>query len=304
MSVRGLRLLDAPRQALPGRLPSRDLARTLDYLVHGPDPISSGSIARWSMAPVARRTVVLTHGAAIDAVAVLRPRSGVRSWEVAHLYANDRGLASASELMDACAARVAVAGGERLFLRTDPDGALARVAHAAGFVPLYAEDIYRTTHPLARGLGGTLLRPTAKGDAHGLFRLYNAVVPTPVRAAEGMTFEQWRDSVSTPIGKARAYVRDGVDALSAWLRLAHSGEVLVVEALLGTADMAASGALIADAGRLAWGHAQAAWLVPSYQPHLGSALRNYGAAPRERFAVSARSTAKTVVEPALAMAKA
>ena len=36
------------------------------------------------------------------------------------------------------------------------------------------------------------MRPMEPSDDHGLFRLYNAATPAPVRSLVAMTFDQWR----------------------------------------------------------------------------------------------------------------
>ncbi|MDE2765261.1 MAG: hypothetical protein OXI25_02360 [Chloroflexota bacterium] len=307
MSVRSLHPLDAPRQLLPGRLAGENLAVVRGQAGRPPERLTPARLVRRSAAPrSAGRAVVSVDGALLDALVEARPRSGPRSWEVARLFAKDNGERLPGALFDLCASRVAEGGGERLFLRTPLDAEADQAAQRAQFARAHVEEAYRTDKPLRFGAGGAtlLLRPALPSDEQALFRLYNATVPASVRSAAGLTVEQWCDSQERAWGEERTYLWEDGGQIRGWVRLAHRGEDLIIDALLHPDETAAAPALAGDAARLAWGHARAVWTVEGYQPALALALKRAGWESGAAYSVLARPVAKRVDEPALALARA
>ena len=307
MRVRGVHPLDAPRQMLPGRLAGENMAIARGQAGWPGERLTPGRVARWSVAPrSAGRAVVSVKGAALEGLAEARPRSGPRSWEVARLFAKDEEERLPRGLFDLCAARVSEGGGERLFLRTLLDSEADRAAQRSEFVRTHVEEAYRSERPLRAGAGGVslLLRPALPSDEQALFRLYNAAVPAAVRSAAGLTLAQWRDSQEHGWGEERTYLWEGSGQARGWVRLAHRGEDLVIDALLHPDDAGTAPVLAGDAARLAWGHARAVWAVEGYQPALALALKRAGWKLGAACSVSVRPVAKRVDEPSLALARA
>ena len=89
-----------------------------------------------------------------------------------------------------------------------------------------------------------------------------------------------------------------------WLRLDQAGDLLTVDAVPHPDDGWAADRLLEDTALLAWGHASAAWIVPSYAPALAAALRQRGWAASGRYSVLVRPVALPVREPSLAAARA
>lgn len=307
MRVRSLHPLDAPRQLLPGRLAGENLAVVRGQAGRAGERLTPARMARRSVAPrSAARAVVSVDGAALDALAEARPRSGPRSWEVSRLFAREGGERLPRALFDTCASRVAEGGGERLFLRTPLDGEADQAAQRAEFVRAHVEEAYTSERPLRAGAGGAslLLRPALPSDEQALFRLYNAAVPAGVRSAAGLTLDQWRDSQERAWGEERTYLWEADGQVRGWVRLAHRGEELVVDALLHPDDAETTPALVGDAARLAWGHERAAWAVEGHQPALALALKRAGWELGAAYSVLVRPVAKRVDEPAMALARA
>ena len=307
MRVRSLHPLDAPRQLLPGRLAGENLAIARGQVGRAAERLTLARMARRSIAPRSDgRAVVGVDGAALDTLAEVRPRSGPRSWEVSRLFARDDGERMPQALFDACASCVAEGGGERLFLRTPFDGEADRAAQRAEFARVYRGEAYGSERPLRAGAGGAslLLRPALPSDEQALFRLYNAAVPASVRSAAGLTLDQWRDSHEREWGEERTYLWEEGGQVRGWVRLAHQGENLVIDALLHPDETAAAPALVGDAARLAWGHERAAWAVEGHQPALALALKRAGWELGAAYSVLVRPVAKRVDEPAMALARA
>ncbi len=305
--IRRLRMSDVPGQVLPGRIRGEDLAATRGRTVGASERLTPMRVARWCMAsPSPRYAVAQVYGAAMDAVAVARPRASARSWEIAHYFSGDRGLASARELLESCASHASNAGGERIFLRTLAGGPLEQMARRVGFIPAYVEEIYQLGGPLSAGPGGAQLRlrPVLTGDEHGMFRLYNAAVPASVRSATGLTMEQWRASSESAPGQTRSYAWEIDDQIHGWLRLVQQDRTLTVDALLLPDDARSAPSLLGDAARLARGHSHAVWPVPSYQPILALALKHAGWQLSTSYAVLVRALAESVRDTSFVAARA
>ena len=100
--IRALRLVDIPRQLLSGRLASRDLVYTRGTL-GSPNPrLTNLNAARYGM-PRARgyKAIGAFEDQRLEALAVLRSRSGPSAWEIARLFASANGYAQLDSLLSA-----------------------------------------------------------------------------------------------------------------------------------------------------------------------------------------------------------
>ena len=301
--IRRLGLSDLPRQLLPGRLPGADLAYTRATMTRRSPGLTNVDLVRWSTSSSKHQwPLALVHGGRLEALALLRTRGGPRAWEVSRLFASDRGLRVVDEVLDRCVAHVGARGGERLFLRVPDGSAVQDIAQQAGFVAGFTEDVFRRDRPVVPGADcpSPGLRPALPGDDHGLFRLYCAAQPGNVRAAAGVTLDQWLDAREPTNGASREYVWEHDGVIRGWMRLAHAEDSLTVEAMGHPDDTEGAPAMIADAAFLAWGHARPAWIVPSFACGLGAVLQEQGWQLAESYAVLVRPVARTVREPSFA----
>ncbi|MBM3940579.1 MAG: hypothetical protein FJ318_06770 [SAR202 cluster bacterium] len=300
--IRDLRPSDIPRQLLPGRLAGSDLAFTRASIARPKHSFNLLELSRWSFPPTtAQHAFASVRKTDLNGVAVVRPRNGRRAWELAHLVCADGTMDDASDLLEYCAGWVSEQGCERLFLRVPHGHPIARAARRAGFMPAYAEDVHglQRAWPPAAGEPTLHLRLATAADAHGIFRLYNSVVPASIRPLTGLTLEQWQDANEAPGGSVAEYVSEDVGRLRAWLRIAKKGQALTLDAVAhhDTAPLAAG--LVADASRLAGGRLQPQWVVPTHQDAIGRVLRDQGWTPRQSYSVFVRMVAKPIKEPAL-----
>ena len=298
---------DLLRLLMPGRLGGEPLAFTRDALSSSPRSLSRSELARWSAVNAGSSVALgLVDGGRLDAAVLVRVRSGPRAWEVARLFASERAEAALGDLLEACVAHVGARGGERLFLRAPNGAGVEAAAIRAGFVPAFTEEVFRRDRAMVLGTGGPSLslRPALPADDYAIFRLHNAVLPAEVRAGGGLTFDQWLDAREQPGGTAREYLREDGDSVRGWLRLEHAGDALTVDAMLHPDDAWAADPLVDDAALLAWGHASAAWVVPSYAPALAAVLERRGLKTGQRYAVLVRPVAVRVREPAFAAVRA
>jgi hypothetical protein len=306
--IRRLRLSDVARQLLPKHVGGTDLACTHAGLTTPAGKLRAGDLARWSVATrKAQQAVASVRAGRLETVVLLRERLGPRSWEVAHLFSTDDGMEEIATVLDQATELVGSRGGERLFLRVPADSPLQNLAQQSGFFAAYSEEVYGLHRSMQAGTDGPALslRPPLPADTYGQFRLYSAALPSAVRAAAGLTLDQFLDSRETVDGSTREFVWAAEDGqVHGWVRLSHLRNRLTIDAMLHPDDGTVAGALLADTALLAWGHTTPSWIVASYQPDLSVALHRRGWEVQRSFAVLIKSAAGHVREPALMPAPA
>jgi hypothetical protein len=118
---------------------------------------------------------------------------------------------------------------EKIFLRLSAESPLLNAAKDAGFSPYVTEHLYRFENEKGKTINGkhevpALLRYKKSSHEYGLFQLYRACVPTPVRCVEGMTFKEWQETKDKDAGKLeREWVYEKEDSFVGWLRLSITG---------------------------------------------------------------------------------
>ena len=101
---------------------------------------------------------------------------------------------------------------------------LADAARLSGFFPCVPEVLYRRPGHRTASLDSfpsqtsVSLRKKKRGDDYALFRLYNAAIPSEVRSAVGMTFDQWMASREQSSGRRQEFVLDTHAGVRGWLR--------------------------------------------------------------------------------------
>ncbi len=305
--IRQLRLSDLPRQLLPGRLTGPDLAFTREAMAGNAPRLSLLELARWTMPPIfLQQPLALIEGFKIRALAVVRARAGLRSWELSHLYPSSVAAQHIGELLEWTGAQAASQGGERLFLRLEAGSPLEVVARRSGFFPGFIEEVFERRGPREPS-DRTMhlqLRPPSVADQYGLFRLYNAAVPASVRSMSGLTLDQWRDSQERPLRRVTEYVWDRDGEIAGWLRMVRHEGMTTVDALLHPREADRAFLVCEEAARLVGDDEAIAWLVPGYQPAMAWGLRKAGWQATNSYAVLIRTLAKGVRELSMSPARA
>ena len=182
---------------------------------------------------------VWTEGRRPLGIASVRPRSGDKSWELSHLFADANHETSIQDLLEAATRASASQGAERVFLRLSAESDTVPVARRAGFFPGFRETLYSgRPDPTQIGHGlfdvDSRLRTRLDKDDHDLFRIYNAATPVRVRQLVGMTLDQWRASRERRPGRRweRVFEIDGSVLRTAGDLSQHSGTGIL--ALVGS----------------------------------------------------------------------
>ena len=244
-----------------------------------------------------QRSYVCVHHGLIQGLVCLRSCHGPSSWEVERLL-----LATGHEkcclgLLE----RVGIAGNmttaERLFLRLNSNSPVVQMAKEACFNPYLTEFLYCSKEkqqpeppeaPLA-------LRPKLIADEHGLFRLYSSAVPIQVRKVEGMTFQEWQQSMDC--GTVRELISEDAGEIKAWLRIRH-------DEMAGQFDIVAESGVslehLVDYGLSILHNKNPIYcLVPEFQQGLRHILEERGFHQVEGFSCFSKQFAVRVHEPKL-----
>ena len=266
--IRPLRPSDATRYALLGGACRSNRAYTLDSLGREPHtPLSIVQVARLGLVLPGERACrwVCKCGGQIAAIAAARPRSGLQTWEIAHLLTALDAEAVCDGLLRKACEGVARVGGERVFIRFQTRDPLVGTARVCGFIPCAHELLYHGRQRPGYNRSFAFLREKTPSDEYGLFQLYNASTPSETRLAAGLTFDQWRSSREQSRGRSReiVYERDGV--VRGWLRTVQHAGVGKITVVMHPGDEADVGDLIDYGLARLTGIGMVYCLVPKHQ---------------------------------------
>ncbi len=299
--IRPLDPLDLLRSAVFGQRGMRNRAFTLGGLLSrrsiGPPLLG---LSRRHLSPRAKEHAwVWRRGNRVMGVASVRPRASHRSWEVPALHIGAAAEPAVSELLEQVAASAAAEGAERVFLRLRDDHEVIRAARVGGFFPCISETLYqRLSSTTANGKGALLdgesrMRPMEPSDEYGLFRLYNAATPVPVRSLVAMTFEQWQASREQCPGRHEQRVLEREDAIRGSFDTTISSSVGGLSATVHPDEDALLPDIV-DQGLRSLSTTRAVLcLVPEYQVSLGRVLEDRGFEPIDQFVTLIKSSTKT-----------
>lgn len=269
-------------------------------------------LEQWLSLEENRHTWIDVERGRVRGLVSVRNRWGQSVWEI------DRLLLSADGISDGICLRllnyVAVVGGEvgiqKVFLRLPIDSLLVDAGKQAGFFPYMVETFYRSTGnrlgSAAPGASSLLFRPVAPVDHLSIFHLYSASVPTVIRQAEAMTFEEWRETRerAPELRRRKEMLVEKNGQLIGYVQTAESGR-------LGQFDLLASATgceHLDEMSSHAFGllsHKQlVVSFVPDYQPRLGRLLGSYGFESLGDFCSLVRQLAVRVRRPRLVPVRA
>ena len=283
--------LACPRESLPGNHPASNMTVWRETLARG------------------QNRVTFTHwdGNHLSGLASARVRRGHRAWEVDRMYLSVKPAQESSNGHQAPVALDAIAAGlleqimqaagehraERIFLRLPAKSSIVTLVRQAGFFPYYEET-------LLEGPGGDCQADDAgtaaqwqtplPEDDYALFQLFSAATPQTVRAAVGLTFDQWQDAGETRCERRQHWVVKTNGRIVGWLGFYQCREAPGVEVQAHPNHPELWNVLVERA--LSQGGIQN-WLVPDYQEMVTELLL------RRKFHEAARYTMmiKTVAVP-------
>ena len=287
-----LRVSDVLRCILLNSPKGPNLACPSETLTHD-SPLRNFTLWKETVANRGDRvTLAWWDGHQLEGLASARVRSGPRAWEIDRLFlAQGAGWAEANgngphpfpdtvalDLFERIGEAVGNHRPERLFLRLPANSSIYVQARRAGFFPYFEETLLEgpSSRPqdsismVSSSIVSSDWVEQLPEDSHGLFQLYCEATPQEVRAAAGMTFDQWRDA-REPRGHRKGWVAKNNGRIVGWIGFSGLRGVSSVEALANPDDGEMWESLVKRA--VAQQGIQK-WLVPDYhQDLIGHLLR-------------------------------
>ena len=296
--VRPLSPFDLVRSVLSGYLNTGNRAFTLDHIGQFTRPsvrvLMEVSELATTLCRSSRICLVDIEEDTDTSIVALRCRPGLKNWEVTHLYLQGDETSNLSSLLDQVGVSCLSYGAERVFLRLRRDELLFQECQRGGFFPCHNERLYIGRHKNNKEYATTGIRPRESADEFPLFQLHNMSTPSNIRHVTGMTFEQWRSSQETYMGRVEQYVfeRDGIirGCMEARLRL-NSGQISL---LVHPGEEATIHLLIRFILNRMRGVKDVACLVPEYDTNLKRALENEGFENGPEFTILVNSMTSSV----------
>jgi hypothetical protein len=292
--------------SLDGRVYPNE-ARTWESLGRRPTGprILDSALVPWISFATGRHTWISVQGQSIQGLISARQRGNRTAWEVDCLIAATEDDRVIGNLFEQLTSGAGSGGVLRIFLRLGSGSDLTVAARRAGFVPYAEERLMRAGGSLpAASLPADVSIETYKpADAFSLFRLYNAVVPDPVRRLEAPTFQQWQAAVerrSAGRKKQHLIVRRNGEVI-AELQSCRGGDIGKIDMLVHPSAGSDIPAFVNLAASRLDSQRPTFCLVPSYAESLGRVLEEAGFSVDSEYIVLMKRLA--VTQPALKPAR-
>jgi hypothetical protein len=307
--IRTLHTTDLLRVLLDGGSMGPDWAQTWEKVGgNAGSALSPTAVARGLVLHrEGERFSVLAEGLRLRALASVRARSGPRAWEVHYLNLSSEMEQEGMELLERLCRLVGDEGGERVFLRLPALSHVVMLARQVGFIPCAKETLYRRdASALLSPITAKFIRPFLSTDEYSIFRLYNACVPSEVKSAYALTFDEWNDALEPSGKRVQQGVYEAQGSLRAWIRVGSGSRTANrLEIMVHPEEEAR-----AWDGLVSWGLQQGRpvapflALVPDHQPTLAWVLEKKGFVPTGEYHLMVKSIAVRVKDSALAPAGA
>ena len=270
--------------------------------LHRSRPLRRSSLWRDSLYNRDDRAVVADwEGLNLQGLISARTLNGAKAWRIDRLYLPNRPNAPGGAvnaglgLLEAVGRAAGQRGGERVFLRVASGGTAAPIAQRTGYFPSYQEVHLRGLLPPVaadHSAVGNQLRPLLPSDEFALFQLYCSATPQPVRAAAGVTLDQWRDARELQGRRRNEWAAWDGSRIAGWLGVESYGRANSLRLLNHPAHPEVVDSLLAKAASLPGEHS---WLVPDYQEPIETLLLRSGLKEAGNYTVHIKTVAAPVV---------
>jgi len=270
-------------------------AVTLDRIgtQDSPHPLET-AFEQWFSFATGRHTWISVKGPTLRGLVSARKRGSKHAWEIDCLInAEEQDPGVLMSLLDQVTEAAGRSGAMRIFIRVGAGSMIEEDLVRCGFARYRSEQCWRreqdasAVRPAPAGL-----RRRAKQDLLPLFQLYTRTTPEQVRRYEAMTLDEWLAN-QEQLGRMGQWVRDELDRISGWLRIAGDGEIgrfdLIGEEPLLDDLVACALAKLANR-RVAYG------IAGGHQENVMMRLEAQGFAPGEEYSVLVRRTVRPVKE--------
>jgi hypothetical protein len=249
----------------------------------------------WLSFATGRHTWISLQGQTVQGLVSARQRGNRTAWEIDCLVAATDDEHRIANLFDQVTSAAGASGVTRIFLRLEVGSDLMAAARRAGFIAYAEEILYRSdaAGAYAESADDLQLEPNKTADAFALFRLYNAVVPEPIRRIEAPSYQLWQGAVERRTsGRAKRNVvarRDG-EAVG-FIRSSRDGAIARIDVMVNPASPIDAERLLAIACGYAGSQRPLFCLAPSYATQLIAALERSGFRPDSQYVLLVKRTA-------------
>jgi hypothetical protein len=248
-----------------------------------------------------RHTWVLEGDGRIDGAVSLKGGTSPTVWKIDCLQVSDE--EQCVSLLETASAGASERGVRKLFLILDSSDPLVNGARRAGFASYNKDYLYRYSgkrvYHTSAAPGLYHLRTRTTADDFGLFQLYNAAAPTPVRTAEGMTLEEWRESreYGSWLEQRQDFILEKQGRLVAWLHTNASRGGACFEIITHNLEVEGLEWLVRYALRYLDGKSPILCIVPAFQSQLSGILEDSGFEQVAEYIASVKEIAIKVKQP-------
>jgi hypothetical protein len=257
--------------------------------------------------PQRQRAWVAVAGRTVSGLAIARPRAGGLAWDIEHLHVAPDADELATELAEDVTAKAGARGGRRVFVEAADEASADEALRPIGFSRFGQRALYLLQPGFsAQHTDLFEARPRLSADAQPLFQLYNAAVPSGVRAAEAMTQEEWQGLYAgrrlwrpSFTGTRQQYVWELGASLVGWMEVSYGHKSQYLELLVHPRFDDASDRLLRYALLQVSPKAPVYATARDFQPALASALARAGFRCVAEHELYAKLLAARVREPRL-----
>lgn len=248
-----------------------------------------------------RYTWVYEDDGRIDGAVSVKGETAATAWHVECLQTDDEEICVA--LLEAAGVAAGKRGVRKLFLHQETTSPLADGVRRAGFTSYNKDYLYRYGGERVRHTDAApdayRLRTRNPADDFNLFHLYSAASPVPVRTAEGMTLEEWRESREHGfwLEQHREFILERQGSLTAWVKIntARGGGCFeIVSNNLGDAGLRW---LVDRTLRYLDGKSPILCVTPAFQGQLNGVLEGSGFERVAEYDASVKEIAIKVKQP-------
>ncbi len=265
-------------------------------------------LEQWLSLEENRHTWIDIEKRKIKGLVSVRNRWGQSVWEIDRLLLSDQGASDNAglRLLNYLSAVGGEVGIQKVFLRLPCESLLVEVGKQAGFFPYMAESFYRLTGNVGQEHrspddAALQFRPLTHADYMNVFHLYSASVPTVIRQAEAMTFQEWKETreKAAELRRKKETLVEKNGQLVGYIQTAEVGRVGQLELLVSLMDDEQLGTILNYGLGLLSHKAFVVCFVPEYQARLGRVLERYGFECLGDFYSLVRQLAARVRQPRL-----
>lgn len=299
-----------------------DLLSLLSFARHAPDnqSVARSSLARRSLfspevilenwLPIngKRYTWVCEENGRIEGAASAKGSVAPTAWQIDYLQVDDEERCVA--LLETAGADAAERGVRKMFLHLDSTSPLSDGVRRAGFTAYNKDYLYRYCGQRVRHAesapNGCRLRSRNPADDFGLFQLYKAAAPAPVRTAEGLTLEEWLESrdQGSWLEQHREFILEQQGRPVAWLQVTIAKGGACFEIVSHNLESDGLKWLVNHTLKYLDGKSPILCTVPAFQGQLNGILEDSGFERVAEYTASVREIALKVKQPQFAPMRA